>query len=194
MRQTHRPSPIARQRGVTALFVTLVVLLVMMILGIAAALLSGTQFKLAGNLQYENLAFNLAEGASATAQNWLTTGTNSRDPGFTTYASATGWLYPISAAAPDPLAAATWDNSHSLAIGGDDTQRYFIQKIAACQSVLGSSAGRGGRLTGPIDRADLYRVTARGLSVKGTTKFLQTTYEVPISAADIRDGYCGPLP
>jgi len=188
------PSPIARQRGVTALFVTLVVLLVMMVLGISAALLSGTQFKLAGNLQYENAAFNLAEGSTASAQNWLTTGTNFKQAGFTTYsAGATPYLYPIGSFTSNPLTM-TWNDTNSRTVNGDDSQRYLIQKLASCQVTLGSESSVGGRVKAPIERADLFRVTARGTSVKGTNRILQTTYTVPIDADDIRDGYCGPLP
>lgn len=188
------PSAIGRQRGATVLFVTVVVLLITMVLGITVGLLSGTQFKLAGNLQHENVAFTRAEGSTATAQSWLTTGANFKNPGFAAYAGATTpHLYPIGGFTGDPLAM-TWNDGNSLAIGGDDAQRYFIEKIAACQSALGSSAGRGGRINAPIDRADLFRVTARGQSVKGTTKFVQIIYVIPISAADITDGHCGPLP
>src|SRR4051794_6705091 len=103
------------QRGVTSLFVTLVVLLVVMLLGVTAALLSGTQFRLAGNLQSENTAFNNAESAIAVAQTWLKTGTNSANAGFTTYSSATTpWLYP-SAQPVDPMTM-TWSDSNSLAV------------------------------------------------------------------------------
>jgi len=192
------PSSIARQRGVTALFVTLIVLLVMMVLGISAALLSGTQFKLAGNLQHENAAFNLAEGSTAAAQNWLTSGANFKDSGFSSSGTA-AHLYCIPGSAGctrspgDPLTM-TWNDTNSLAVSGDDTQRYQIQKVASCQVALGSESSVGGRIKAPVERADLFRVTARGTSVKGTNRVLQTTYTVPIDADDIRDGYCGPLP
>ena len=89
MQHLQRNLALNPQRGATSLFVTLVVLLVVMLLGVTAALLSGTQFKLAANLQGENTAFNNAESAIAVAQTWLKTGTNSANAGFTTYNSAT---------------------------------------------------------------------------------------------------------
>jgi Tfp pilus assembly protein PilX len=202
MQRPHRLTTVQRQRGVTSLFVTLIVLLVMMVLGVTAALLSGTQFKLASNLQAESIAFNLAEGSTNVAQGWLVTGTNFRDEGFTTYSSGTTpQLYPIGSypAGVDPAVPAwetkmTWTDANSVAIDGDATKRYFIQKLATCQSTLGSTAGRGGRRMTKDDRADLFRITSRGTSVKGTVKVLQTTYTVPIKQAEIDDGYCGPLP
>jgi Tfp pilus assembly protein PilX len=53
-----------------------------MLLGVTAALLSGTQFKLAANLQGENTAFNNAESAIAVAQTWLKTGHQLRQRGL----------------------------------------------------------------------------------------------------------------
>ncbi len=197
-------SPIRRQRGITALFVTLIVLLVMMVLGITAALLSGTQFKLASNLQLENIAFNLAEGAAATGQDWLTTGTNYKDPGFTNgnyngAGSAGPYVYPqysdsgatTPTSMPDPLASSTWSDSNSLSVGGDDTKRYMIQKIAACVKSPDAEMNVGGRSHGATTyRADLFRVTARGTSVKGTSRVLQTNYPIPIPDADLEGGHC----
>jgi Tfp pilus assembly protein PilX len=198
MRSPRHPPPTRRQRGATTLFVTLVVLLVMMVLGVTAALLSGTQFKLASNLQFENVAFNLAEGATATAQSWLTTDTNYKDPGFTNgnrngTGSAGTFVYPqfsdstktTPTVMPDPLAAGTWsDDTYSLAIGGDIAKRYMIQKIGDCQARLGEDEAGGTRQSAPVQRGDLFRITARGTSVKGTSKIVQTTYVVPIPAVE----------
>ena len=60
-----------------------------MMLGITAMILSTTQFNLAGNLQLENIAFNLAEGSSATAESWISdaAGANPLNAGFTTYST-----------------------------------------------------------------------------------------------------------
>ena len=70
--RTGRSGP-GRQRGASSLFITVILVLVVMLLAVTAAVLSSTQFKLAGNLQYENVAFNLAEGALASAESWLST-------------------------------------------------------------------------------------------------------------------------
>lgn len=90
---------IRRQRGMASLFVTMIVLLVVMLLGVTAAFLSSTQFKLSANLQLENAAFNLAEGANNAAQAWLITNNNWKNAAFTTYVGATPWLYPLEPAA-----------------------------------------------------------------------------------------------
>jgi len=55
----------SRQRGASSLFLTVILVMVVMMLAVTAAVLSNTQFRLAGNLQFENIAFNLAEGAVA---------------------------------------------------------------------------------------------------------------------------------
>src|SRR5215475_343987 len=89
------PLSMRRQRGVTSLFVTLI--------GVTAAMRSGTHFLLAGNLQMENVAFNEAESAIGAAQNWLVTGSNSSSAGFTTYdGTNTPYLYPISYCSANP--------------------------------------------------------------------------------------------
>ena len=63
----------ARQRGATLVIALLVLVLIMMI-GITAISTSDTQYKLAGNLQFEDSALNNAEAAVTAAENWLSTG------------------------------------------------------------------------------------------------------------------------
>lgn len=171
---------ISRQRGASALFVTVVLVLVVMLLGVTAAVLSNTQFKLAGNLQFENVAFNLAEGTLAPAESWLSTGTNSKDDGFTTYSSG-NYRYPIGYLATnnyDPLTM-TWSDSNTLAVGGNDGQRYLIEKFGADNQPLGTGMEAGGRPLTGCQKVDVFRISARGATVKGTTKFAQTVYGVP---------------
>ena len=92
-----------RQRGASSLFITVILVLVVMLLAVTAAVLSSTQFKLAGNLQYENVAFNLAEGALVSAESWLSGNDadgkpNAKNANFTTYAAGSHF-YPIGALA-----------------------------------------------------------------------------------------------
>ena len=178
---------ISRQRGAAQLFVTVVLLVVVMMLGITAIILSTTQFNLAGNLQMENIAFNLAEGSVATAESWLSdpaaTPSNSADPGFTTYSTGTPYLYPIGYLASlspprDPLTMA-WSDSNSRAVNGDDTRRYLIEQIGANNQVFNAELNGGGRPLSGCQRADLFRITARGTSAKGTTKLVQSAFMVP---------------
>ena len=174
---------IDRQRGAAQLFVTVVLLMVVMMLGITAIIVSTTQFNLAGNLQLENIAFNLAEGSSATAENWLSdpAASNSTNVGFTTYSTGTPYLYPIgylAANSVDPLTM-TWSNSNSLAVNGDHTRRYVIEKFGADNQVFNAELNVGGRALSGCQRADLFRITARGTSAKGTTKLIQSAFMVP---------------
>jgi Tfp pilus assembly protein PilX len=182
-RSSDRRAP-RRQQGVASLFITAVLLLVVMMLGVTAMMLSGTQYRLAGNLQFENEAFNLAESAAAAAEQWLTTKTpseNWRDAGFTTRATATPQLWPIGTLTSDPLTMSASDfNAASVAVAsGDDSRRYLIQKLGKDNILLGTGANTGGRRLTGCQKADIFRVTARGTSAKGTTRFVQTTYTIP---------------
>jgi Tfp pilus assembly protein PilX len=178
--RSRRASP-HRQRGASALFVTVILVLVVMLLAITASVLSNTQFRLAGNLQYENVAFNLAEGALAQAESWLATGTNSRSAGFTTRSNDLKYLYPIGylAAIPiDPMTMA-WDDTNSRKVDADGNQRYLIEKYGADNQPLGTGIETGGRPLVGCQKVDVYRISARGATVKGTTKLVRTIYSVP---------------
>jgi len=175
------PSPIGRQRGASSMFITVILVLVVMLLAVTAAVLSNTQFKLAGNLQFENQAFNLGEGAVATAENWLATGSHATDEKFTTHDAADKpYLYPngyLAANSLDPMTM-TWSDSNSLAVGGDDSQRYLIEKYGNCNTMPGESVTLGQTLSTTPQKVDVFRISARGASAKGTVKFHQTIYAV----------------
>jgi len=181
-----------RQRGASSLFITVILVLVVMLLAVTAAVLSSTQFKLAGNLQYANVAFNLAEGALASAESWLSTGTNGKKAGFTGYgtdSSALPHIFPIGYLTADPLTM-TWSDSNSCVPSGDPSapciagnaaspQRYVIEKYGADNQPLGTGLDSGGRPLTGCQKVDVFRITTRGTSAKGTIKFVQTTYSVP---------------
>ncbi len=172
---------VGRQRGASSLFLTVILVLVVMLLAVTASVLSNTQFKLAGNLQFENIAFNLSEGALASAESWLATGTNAKNAGFTTHSTSAPEIYPIDYLATnsiDPLTM-TWSNSNSTAVGGNDSQRYMIEKYGADNQPLGTGLDTGGRPLTGCQKVDVFRISTRGTSVKGTTKLVQTTYSVP---------------
>ncbi|MFM2407879.1 MAG: hypothetical protein RL358_621, partial [Pseudomonadota bacterium] len=59
-----------KQAGAT-LVVALIALIVLMILGVAGVITANTQLKMAGNLQFENLAKNRAENQIAIAEQYL---------------------------------------------------------------------------------------------------------------------------
>jgi len=168
-----------RQRGVSSLFITVILVLVVMLLAVTASVLSNTQFKLAGNMQFENIAMNRGEGAIASAESWLRSGTNAKSGAFTTYATDTPYLYPMGYTTTnniDPLTMA-WSDTNSLNNGASG--RYMIEKYGADNQPLGTGLDSGGRPLVGCQKVDVFRISARGTSHKGTTKLVQTTYSVP---------------
>jgi Tfp pilus assembly protein PilX len=170
-----------RQRGST-LVVTMMILILIMMLAVSAMVTSDTQFRLAGNLQFEDVSMNRAETSVATAENWLVN--NYQNAGFDTYASATPHLHPIghlaglSAPNNDPLKM-TWSDSTSQAVtSGDDTQRYIIEMVSKNARLLGSSVVVGDRASSNCNQVNTYLITSRGTSIRGATKFIQSYFSV----------------
>jgi Tfp pilus assembly protein PilX len=175
---------LATQRGAAQLFVTVILLLIVMMVGITSTIIASTQFKLAGNLQFENNAFNQAESAAAVAQSWLRSTTPKAIADNAAFqasnGSCTGHL--CAKTTTDPIGAANraytidWTDANSLAVGGDETKRYFIQQVAKAVRRNGPGAMRN-EGDAPVKcepLGDLYRVSARGMSAKGTTKIVQS--------------------
>jgi Tfp pilus assembly protein PilX len=169
-----------RQKGAT-MIVSMVVLLLIMMIGIASFTTSNTQFKLAGNLQFEDGAMNNAEAAITAAEQWLSAGTNFNDAGFTTYSAATPQLHPIghlaglTAPANNPLTM-TWSDSNSVQVASN--QRYLIERLSVNNRLSTSSQATGGRTSTGCNQVNIYAITARGQSARGATKLVQSTYSV----------------
>jgi len=186
----------ARQRGATLVIALLILVLIMMI-GITAVSTSDTQFKLAGNLQFEDSALNNAETAVAAAENWLSTGTNFSSAGFSTYDRvASAHLLPIGHLAAqvavkdrsalsmewfDSVDDASKANSVSvtnpLTAVRNPSQRYFIELMSTDNRLLGSGVGLGKGSSG-CNKVNLYQITGRGVSARGATKLVQSFYSV----------------
>ena len=171
----------AHQTGATLVMALLILVLVMMI-GIAALSTSNTQFKLAGNLQFEDSATNNAEAAIAAGEAWLSPdNSNFRDPGFTTYTrTVTPQLQPISANL-NPFAM-SWQDSVEDAVRADSvrvannvSQRYFVQLMSKGNQLPGSGLGAP-RASSGCNKVDTFLITARGTSARGATKFIQSYY------------------
>lgn len=176
---SHRSSTARKQRGVSLLVVVMLMLGIAM-LAVVMSVNSNTQFRLAVNAQYENVAFNLAESAIADAENWLAGGSNRTNGGFTAYSSATPQLYPLGYMAANSLDPLTmdWTNSNSVLSANDSSKRYMIELIGRNKQPLGSTAAVGGRVRSACPRVDLFRVSARGEAAKDTSKIVQTTVAV----------------
>lgn len=167
----------ARQQGATLVIAMLILVLIMMI-GVTAVSTSNTQYKLAGNLQFENAAMNNAEAAVVAGENWLLT--NAGHAGFSTYnAQATAQLYPVVSSAAvitNPLTA-TWSDSNSLAANGG-SQRYVIQMMSTNNLLQGSSAAVGRQGMSVCNKVNTFLITGRGSSVRGAVKFVQSYFSV----------------
>ena len=179
-----------QQRGAT-LVVALFILIVLMIIGVMAMTTANTQFKLAGNLQFENIAKNNAENQSVAAENWLSLPDTTpfalyiNNPGFNTWSSATPQLHPIGHLATlgilnsDPLnmTDAQWrTNSTSTLLAPDG---YMIEELANNVATTGgnASSGESGSSSG-CNSVNVFRVTARGTNARGAVRFVQTVYRV----------------
>lgn len=179
-----------RQRGATLVIALLILVLIMMV-GITAITSSNTQYKLAGNLQFEDGAINNAEAAVAAAEQWLTTGTNFSNAGFTTFSvAATPQLKPIghmasqTAPANSPLTMTWVDNSenagiaNSTMVAGNSSQRYIIELMSRNNRLQGSSQVVGGRTSSGCNQVNTYQITGRGTSARGAVRYVQSFYSV----------------
>lgn len=183
----------ARQKGATLVIALLVLVLIMMI-GITAISTSNTQFKLAGNLQFEDSAMNNAEAAITTAEQWLSTGTNytnaafagggptvDPDPGSN---AATPQLLPWTTVATVRTArntqpfSMTWGDANSVSVGGNTSQRYYIELMSRNNRLQGSSQIVGGRTSSGCNQVNTYQITGHGVSARGATRFVQSFYSV----------------
>ena len=174
------PPRLHTQRG-ASLAIALVVITVLMLSGVAAFYSSGTQLRLAGNLQYQNAALNQTETAVATAESWIATGANFQAAGFTTYSTAvTPHLYPVgylAANSIDPLTM-TWSDTNSLKVDTTGNQRYLIELLASNKRLMGSDLSIGGRSSAGCSTVNIYRITAHGASARGAAKTVQSAFSV----------------
>jgi type IV pilus assembly protein PilX len=191
MQYSYHTHPPYRQTGST-LIVSLIMLIILMLLGVTSMITSDTQYKLAGNLQFEDLAMNRAEAALSEAETWLRTGTNYKSAGFTTAtcdARNPNHLYPLDAGssvpcistytapANDPQTMA-WDSSNSVTATTEGAPRYMIELTSTNDILIGSSADFGGDSSSGCNKVNTYRITARGSSARGATKFVRSYYSV----------------
>lgn len=193
MRRNTPPSLRSRQRGAT-LVVALLILVLIMMIGITAVSTSNTQYRLAGNLQFEDSALNNAEAAVTAAENWLATGLNYDNPAFTAVAASTDPDPGPDPATPHLLPrtsvptvrderdvrgfSITWDDTNSIDVRGDEVQRYYIELISQNNRLQGSSQVVGGRASSGCNQVNTYLITGRGASARGAVKFVQSYYSV----------------
>ncbi len=180
-----------RQKGAT-LVMAMIILVVLMILGVMAVTTANTQFKLAGNLQFENIAKNNAENQIIVAESWLATPDVTpgktlyiNNPGFTTWSAATPQLHPLNDLANrvgivngDPLnmTSAQWQANSVNVLGNG----YLIEMIGPNKVPPGGSVVVGAPcVNNNINIVNVFRVTARGTNARGAVRYVQTVYQVP---------------
>ena len=165
-----------KQKGMT-LLVALVTLIVLMLLGLGAMQTSSVSSRLAGNLQYQNEAKNQAENALAKAESLLLSGTTSQNTAFLTANAATS-------AAPyyDPTATLSPLTSWPAAASSvNANSQFFIQQISpvkVCPPGQNCLA-LGGQSTTPATQYYLFRLTAKGSTVRGATRLVESIVQVP---------------
>ena len=177
-----------RQQTGSTLIISLIILIMVMMLGVTTMVTSNTQYKLAGNLQFEDAAMNNAETAIAEAETWLATGTNYKVAGLISDACSgrsSPHLYPLDTtvipAAPcsanNPLTM-DWGNTNSVQAVAADNARYLIELLSTNNILIGSTVVVGGRRSSACNKVNTYSITARGISARGASKFVQSYYSV----------------
>jgi Tfp pilus assembly protein PilX len=149
----------------------MVVLVLIMMLGIAAVNTSNTQFKITANLQMEDTAFNNAEIAVSSAENWLLTGSNYSNADFFTTQVTAGIMQPTESNSPLSMA---WTDADSVPV--NSSARYTIQLLSVNSVTSGSSAAIGKQLVGGCSKVNTYLITGYGTSARGAKKFIQSYY------------------
>jgi Tfp pilus assembly protein PilX len=166
----------ARQAG-SSLVVSMIMLAVLMLMGVGAIVVSNTQYRMAGNFQFQNQAMASAESALSQAELWVLA--NVAHPELA--ARVSGGHYPVGTG-PDPYTMA-WTDATSETVGGLDSQRYIVEVLGANRYLPASSVKTcpGYTLSGPCSRVNVYRITARGTSARGSVKIVQTIFTVQVS-------------
>lgn len=156
-------------------------LVVALALLLAAGLIAATgfgvargQYALAGNLQFQEQAFQRAEATAATAERWLAVPANAQSTAFASgVGSLTPGLYPVGAMATlgrDPRTMA-WNATDSVAA---PQGRYYIEQIARGSPLPGASLQAGQSATGACRAVDLFRVVSRSEGTRGSSRMLET--------------------
>lgn len=159
----------------STLVVTLIVLAMLMLLGVTAMVTSDTAHRLAGNLQFQDIAMNNAEATLTSVEKALETGTI--DPAHADFTATTPVApsnqgkFP-SGAVPDLLADATWADYSASNTSGS----YIIELMSQNSVLIGSNLTVGGQSSSVCSKANTYRITARGNSVRGATRIVQSYF------------------
>lgn len=173
----HRVPELRSHQQGASLITSLILLGVLALMGIAGVMIANTQFRIAGNLQFQSAAMSDAESALAVAENWLPA--NYTHQGFAD--SGTPGLYPLGVT-PDPVTM-TWDDTNSIRVDPAGNQRYIIELYLAGRTLPSSSVVQCNTYgtSAPCPKVNVYRVSTRGVSRGGATRLVQSLFAVRTS-------------
>lgn len=166
----------SRESG-ASLVTALIVLGVLALMGISGVMIANTQFKMAGNLQFQTAAMSDAESAVAVAENWLPT--NFANSAF--MQPGTPGLYPPGTS-PDPMTM-TWDDATSISVDAAGNQRYMIELHLPARTLPSNSVVQCNAYgtSAPCPKVNVYRISGRGVSRAGATRLVQSYFAVRTS-------------
>ena len=178
----HRIRGSLNQRG-AALIVSLIILLVLTLLGVASMQSTGMESIMARNHRDQNTTFQSAESALRAGEAYVETLANTTDFNDT----GTNGVY-TEGNAPDPLASASWGTSITKAYSGFTLDgptssitltapRYYIEHVGTVGSASNNALNIGGygQNSGQSD-IDGFKITARAVSPDGNTETILQSY------------------
>ncbi|NIR58095.1 MAG: hypothetical protein GWO02_00530 [Gammaproteobacteria bacterium] len=174
---TRRPSrssaPPGRQRG-AVLAVSLLLLLVMTIIGVAGMQNTTLQERMAGNTKSRNVALEAAEVAVRDAEVYL-------DGIVATSDFDTAGPYYMQGSAPDPFADSTWTGTNAQQFTGSlqgldaaDNPYYFIEWVGTVTAQSTPQMNNYGQ--GSVPSVSGFRIVARGTDASGNSKVYLESY------------------
>lgn len=166
-------SPRQSQQG-ASLLIVIVMIAAIGLTTLSAFYLSRNQYRLVGNIQHLDQAFNQTEAVVANGENWLATGANRSAAGFVARTTTQPALYPIGYLAANSIDPKTlsWDDSNSVAAGNG---RYLVERIAQGRAMAGSGLQAGQR-SSACRAVDLFNVIGRSNSVRGASRTVSSIY------------------
>jgi Tfp pilus assembly protein PilX len=173
MQAMKRKTDMFGQRG-SALIVTLAILTALSLIGVSAITISKSNLRLAANLQFQNAAQNEAESALAVAENWIST--NYSSTAFFGGTAVNG-LY-AAGSTIDPLTL-SWTDANSIEVSGSNgRQRYLIEVFVTNRTLPSNSLGNCNTYNNPAPcpKVNVFRISARGTSLLGATRVVQTLF------------------
>jgi len=156
----------SRQRGL-ALIMSLVILLVLTLLGVAAMNTSNLQLLMTGNSQYQTTALNTAEGVIRDAENFVASYVNG-----TATLPASGYYDLPGGASPIELNGFDWSSANVVTSG---SSQYIIEYTGDTNLDSASIAWRQSNgIAGST--VSVFRITARSPASRGAMRYVQSIF------------------